>query len=292
MEIKKFYHQPEFQDFMENDPEILEHAQFEIALTAYRSQLSSFLLDGYCKVCDQPTTFLVDRLYGAQETAEGWRPNWRERLVCQSCQLNNRQRAMAHQLKTASTTRLAQGSTPLSLYAMEQISPLFNWLKNNLTQVTCVGSEYLQPEFASGTMVEGIRHEDAESLSFNDHSFDFITSNDVLEHVNAPERAITEIYRILKPTGEVFITIPFHLFTAPTVRRALLKNGMIEHLLPPLYHGNPLSAEGSLVFHDFGWEFVKQLKVSGFQEVALCSYWSYLYGYLGDTQQYFFWARK
>jgi hypothetical protein len=292
MELKKFYHQHAFQHFLETDPEILEHAQFETALTIHRSELSKFFLDGYCKVCDQPTTFLVDRLYGAQETAEGWRPNWRERLVCQSCQLNNRQRAMAHQLKAAIATRLEQQQTGLSLYAMEQISPLFHWLKNHLTAIHCVGSEYLNSELSGGTIVDGIRHEDAESLSFEDQTFDLITSNDVLEHVNAPERAMSEMYRILKPAGEVLITIPFHLFTAKNVRRALLKEGKIEHLLPPSYHGNPISSEGSLVFHDFGWEFVEQLRESGFQEVALCSYWSYLYGYLGDTQQYYFWARK
>ncbi len=289
MNIKKFYYQQDFQDFLAHDPEILEQRQFETALTAQRSQLSRFLLDGYCKVCDQPTTFLIDRLYGAQETAEGWQPNWRERLVCQSCQLNNRQRAMVHQLKNALANRPHHPA--LSLYAMEQISPLFHWLKHHLTFIHCMGSEYLNPQLAAGTVVNGIRHEDAESLSFTDHSFDLVTSNDVLEHVNDPERAIAEIYRILKPLGEVFITIPFHLAVAKTVRRAFLKENHIEHWLPPLYHGNPLSSEGSLVFNDFGWDFVEQLKTIGFQEVALCSYWSYLYGYLG-TQQYYFWAQK
>ncbi|MEN8221023.1 MAG: class I SAM-dependent methyltransferase, partial [Pseudomonadota bacterium] len=246
----------------------------------------SFLLDGYCKVCDKPTTFLVDRLYGAQESVEAWMPNWRERLVCAHCQLTNRQRAILHVIKEAVATRTGQ---TVSLYTMEQITPLFTWLSHNFENVT--GSEYLGEGIEGGTIVDGMRHENVEAFSFSDQSFDIITSNDVLEHVNLPEQAFGEMYRVLKPGGEIFVTIPFHINAIQTVRRAKLVNGEVKHLLPPIYHGNPLSEKGSLVFNDFGWDFVEQLKAVGFQEVSLCHYWSYLYGYLGDPQ-YYFWAYK
>ncbi len=65
-----------------------------------------------------------------------------------------------------------------------------------------------------------MRHENIEALSFADQSFDIILSNDVLEHVNLPERAVAEIYRILKPGGEFFMTVPFHPNALQTVRRA------------------------------------------------------------------------
>jgi len=265
---------------------IREHVQFETAIMSRRLSEQSFLLDGYCKVCDKPTTFLVDRLYGAQESVEVWMPNWRERLVCAHCQLTNRQRAILYVIKEAVATRTEQA---VSLYTMEEITPLFTCLSHNLENVT--GSEYLGEGIEGGTIVDGMRHENVEALSFSDQSFDIITSNDVLEHVNLPEQAFGEMYRVLKQGGEIFVTIPFHINAIQTVRHAKLVNGEVKHLFPPIYHGNPLSEKGSLVFNDFGWYFVEQLKAVGFQDVSLCHYWSYLYGYLGEPQDYF-WAYK
>jgi SAM-dependent methyltransferase len=297
MKIRKFKRQQDFQNVLAYDPDIREHAAFEVAIMSRRQGNKRFSLEGYCKVCERPTTFLVDRLFGAQETAEGWLPNWRERLVCTHCHLKNRLRAMLHAIKEVALTRLSKGQS-VSLYAMEQITSLFAWLNKQSQQIenlTCVGSEYLGEKIEGGTIVDGIikgiRHENIEALSFADHSFDIITSNDVLEHVNLPEQAIAEMYRVLKKEGEIFITIPFHLNAFQTIRRAQLVNGEIKHLLPPLYHGNPLSKKGSLVFNDFGWEFLEQLKAAGFCDVSLCHYWSYLYGYLGEPQ-YYFWAYK
>lgn len=290
MNIQKFHSQKDFHHFLENDPEVQKHLQFEAAIMSRRRYEQTFWLEGYCQVCDKPATFLVDQLYGAQETPQGWLPNWRERLVCKHCQLTNRQRAILHVLKEAVATHLV-GEQPLSLYAMEQLSPLFKWLSQHLPNVICLGSEYFGEPINSGTIVNGLRHENVENWSFTDQSFDFIISNDVLEHVNLPERAIAEMYRTLKSQGQFFITIPFCLNAVHTVRRAEVVAGVVKHLLPPNYHGNPLSSKGSLVFHDFGWEWVEQLKQAGFQEVSLCSYWSYLYGYLG-APQYYFWARK
>lgn len=293
MRIRKFYQQQNFQNFLDNDSDISEHIQFEDAIMSHHMSEQSFLLDGYCKICDKPTRFLVDRLYGAQETTEGWKPNWRERLVCNDCQLNNRQRAILHVIIEAVKKRI-DNQQSVSLYAMEQITPLFTWLSNNLN-ITCIGSEYLGDDIEGGNIVDGIikgmRHENVEALSFFNQSFDIITSNDVLEHVNLPELAIREMYRVLKPGGEIFITVPFHLNEVKTVRRAKLVDGKLQHILSPMYHGNPLSEEGSLVFNDFGWEFVEQLKEVGFEDVSLCHYWSYLYGYLGEPQ-YYFWAFK
>jgi SAM-dependent methyltransferase len=235
---------------------------------------------------------LIDKQYGAEEISQGWFPNWRERLACSHCQLNNRQRAMLHALKEAVKVRMAETpSESLFIYAMEQISPTFHWLSEHLPQVTCIGSEYLGDQLLGGTIVNGIRHENVEALSLADQSVDMILSNDVLEHVNLPELAMVEMYRVLKPRGEIFVTIPFHLNTFPNTRRAHLVQGTLTHLLPPIYHGNPLSEAGSLVFNDFGWEFVEQLKTVGFQDVSLCHYWSYLHGYLGEPL-YYFWAYK
>ena len=56
-----------------------------------------FLVPGYCYVCDKPSEFLVDFLRCPEVEAGKTRiPNWRERLVCPNCNLNNRMRAIVH----------------------------------------------------------------------------------------------------------------------------------------------------------------------------------------------------
>lgn len=42
------------------------------------------------------------------------------------------------------------------------------------------------------------------------HSFDYIVCTEVLEHTLQPFRAVEELFRILKPGGHVFLTVPFN----------------------------------------------------------------------------------
>ncbi len=55
--------------------------------------------------------------------------------------------------------------------------------------------------------------EDVRDLSFNDDSFDKVVTISVLEHVypeqDGDEKALTEIKRVLKPQGKVFLTVPY-----------------------------------------------------------------------------------
>jgi SAM-dependent methyltransferase len=49
---------------------------------------------------------------------------------------------------------------------------------------------------------------DITALTFEDESFDSIVCNHVLEHVPADRKAISELYRILKPGGWASIQVP------------------------------------------------------------------------------------
>ena len=276
-------------DFLERSPDVRERLAFETGLAARHRHDDSFVLEGYCLACDSTTGFLVDQQFGAQRSADGWVPNWRERLVCEACHLINRQRAIAWAAREALGQRGPSDS--LVLYAMEQVTPLFQWLRANLSGVSCIGSEYLGDELRGGMVVDGVlpglRHEDVEALSLADASVDVIVSNDVFEHVNEPRRGLREMFRVLKPGGEMLLTVPFWHERERSVRRAERVGGELRHLLPPAYHGNPLSEEGSLVFHDFGWDFLEDLRRAGFEDVSLCWYWSYLYGHLGCPLHFF-----
>lgn len=50
---------------------------------------------------------------------------------------------------------------------------------------------------------------DGKKLPFNDASFDAIVCFEVFEHVFNIEEVLAEIYRVLKPNGQLLISIPF-----------------------------------------------------------------------------------
>lgn len=51
-------------------------------------------------------------------------------------------------------------------------------------------------------------HGSGEYLPFADGSFDLVTCSEVLEHIRNPERALTEMRRVLKPTGLLLLSTP------------------------------------------------------------------------------------
>ena len=69
--------------------------------------------------------------------------------------------------------------------------------------------------------------------------------------------------------------------------RARLTSNGIENLLPPQFHGNPISEEGSLVFYDFGWDLLHQFVSAGFSDALVEVYASKEYGHLGGGQVVF-----
>ena len=50
---------------------------------------------------------------------------------------------------------------------------------------------------------------DVSNLGFWDNSFDYIFMLEVLEHVQEPSNAMSEIHRCLKPGGKLFMSTPF-----------------------------------------------------------------------------------
>ena len=50
---------------------------------------------------------------------------------------------------------------------------------------------------------------DAHSLPFADNSFDTIIAFEVFEHLKDPKTASDEIFRVLRPQGSAYISIPF-----------------------------------------------------------------------------------
>lgn len=52
-------------------------------------------------------------------------------------------------------------------------------------------------------------HYDIVDLKFSDADFDAIYCQSILEHVPDPQRAIGELYRVLRPGGAIWMQLPF-----------------------------------------------------------------------------------
>lgn len=252
----------------------------ERTLTQVHHHADEWPLVGYCEACQEVRAFQV-------RTAPHTETNWRETMHCEVCHLNNRLRHIAGYLRQTVTL----GS---QLYLYEQVTPFYRWARTTYGEPNVTGSEYLGDHIESGTMREGIRHEDGRHLSFVDASFDVLVSCEVFEHVPDIHAVLGEANRVLRPGGELVMTIPFMSGADKTVQRARLsEEGTLEHLLPPTYHGNPIDPEkGSLVFYDYGWDFLQICTDAGFRDAYMLPYYSLWYGYLGEGLQNMFLAVK
>jgi len=270
----------EFQQLQLSD-QIKQLTVLEDDLIEQAKGRENFLFEGFCDPCNQTVYFLVDKLSGARQEGDHWIPNWRERLVCPVCHMINRQRLIA---TLVSQELHGIDSSGAMVYFMEQVTPIYHWAKQVFPGCQIIGSEYLGYAYSSGAVVRGLRHEDVMALSFKDSSVDLIVSNDVFEHVPNPARAFSECARVLRPGGVMLATIPFHSNTVVSVTRATLSGDDLTNILPPVFHGNPVSADGSIVFTDFGWDILDDIREAGFSDARIEVYASAEHGYLGGGQ--------
>ena len=262
-----------------------ERRQTNIANVSFEKSLipdacTEFTYKGYCYVCKTPVDFIVDFNY-SYEVEGVLTPNWRERLVCPICHLNNRMRAVVHVFDLECHPKSNRSPR---IYITEQTTALYKLFKQSFSSVC--GSEYLGSSVdCGGCNSKGIRNEDLTRLSFGSNEIDFILSFDVLEHVPNYKKALAECFRCIKSGGVLFFTVPFVRTSEKNIVRAhLTQTGEIVHLLPPEYHGDPINSDGCLCFYHFGWEILEDLKAVGFKDSQALFYWSKYFGYLGGEQ--------
>lgn len=248
---------------------------------------TSFETSGFCYVCGERSRFHSDLLYGGTFSGGLPLPNWRERVVCKRCGLNNRVRASIHLLEQIGTP-----APDSRIYVTEQVTPLFKWLSVNYRQT--IGSEYIGEAVPWGEKNSlGVRNESVTQLTFADESMDYILSFDVFEHVPDYLKAFRECVRCLRSGGMLLFTVPFRSDSVGHIERAFVTtDGQIVHRLPAEYHGDPFNAEGCLCFHHFGWALLDELRNIGFVRVAAHLYWSDELGYLGGEQIIFVGYKK
>jgi len=248
-----------------------------------------FKFPGYCAACDGVRPLHLNWHFSGGG-AGSIHPAWTETGVCGGCGLNSRMRAVVDLLRK----RVDLGAVRRA-YVAEQTTPSFRVLSGLLPSL--VGSEYLGPQYESGQIVqpddskEAIRHEDLTALSYETGHFDLVVTQDVFEHIPDYRKAFAELSRVLSPNGLMVFTIPFFSEREETQIRAVLEPDGVRHNLPPEIHGNPVSAEGSLCFQNFGWDILDDLRSQGFAEARAFLYWGPWQGHLG-APFFVFEARK
>jgi ubiquinone/menaquinone biosynthesis C-methylase UbiE/glycosyltransferase involved in cell wall biosynthesis len=194
-------------------------------------------MDGFCPICEAKSTFVSNHKW--------LRDNYR----CETCQSIPRQRYLQHTLHS-----LIPGWQNMRIH---ESSPCNDFIKRCVTGYT---ASQFYPGKKPGERVGAFTNENIEALTFSDNTFDIFLSQDVLEHVFNPEKAVREMLRVVKVGGYVMFTIP--VFSAKkTLQRARLgEHGNVEYIEDAVYHGNPIDSDGSLAVWDYGQDFIDNLK--------------------------------
>src|SRR5687767_5093589 len=188
---------------------------------------------GYCSCCGNQTVFVA---------YDAW---LRDFYTCRRCGSVPRQRHLQ--------TVLDENISGWHDLVVHESSPSNDYISRFCSDYS--GSQYF-PDVPRGELRDGVRSEDVEALTFADESIDLFITQDVLEHVFNPDKAIREIHRVLRPGGAHVFTAPKHRGLAYSRRRArLLADGTVEHLLPEEFHGNPIGDNKALVTWDYGYDF-------------------------------------
>ncbi len=116
-------------------------------------------------------------------------------------------------------------------------SPWCSWLPKNTTYqgIDIKNSE----EFGMKKNNEGIMYYDGTKIPFDDNSFDNVLCIEVLEHALEPQLLLSEITRVLKPNGNIFLTVPwsarrhhipydFHRFSRERLQSLFSCNGFSQ----------------------------------------------------------------
>lgn len=206
---------------------------------------------GYCGCCDNDTYFVE------------LGPWLRDEYICSYCRSIPRNRALIRTIQL-----FAPEYKAMHLHESSPGNQSSQHLKRNCKNYS---DSQFYPDVTPGTVYKGFRCENLEQLTFADNTFDLFITSDVFEHVMDPESAFREIARVLRPGGMHIFTMPWYPELSVTRRRAALgDNGKIVHLEKPIYHGNPVSEDGSLVTVDWGLDFCD--KVYEFSKMSTTIY--------------------
>jgi len=189
----------------------------------------------------------------------------------------NRQLVLGLMITLSITEKYCYNKIPntLKIYNTECNGPVHNVFKTYFKNYVC--SEFMTSSTSPGHILNGVRHEDLQKLSFDDNSFDIVLSSEVFEHIPNPYKAHKEVFRVLKPGGKHVFTVPFVEDGYDDATFAEINDyGKIQYhndkkygLIGPLYHGDPVHKNGILVYKIFSKNMFNKLCKIGYRTKVL-----------------------
>jgi SAM-dependent methyltransferase len=190
---------------------------------------------GYCNICEAKTIFFEFK-------------SWlRDNYKCGRCGSIPRNRALINTLNT-----FYPDWKNLRIHESSPGGPVSEYLAK---KAKYYNSSHYYEDVPRGVYKGAHRSEDLTNLTFNDQDFDLFITADVFEHVFEPQKAFSEIARVLRPGGAHIFTMPWYPGLKSSLQRAVLNKEKIELLQEAVYHGNPIDDNGSLVTYDWGQDF-------------------------------------
>jgi SAM-dependent methyltransferase len=239
---------------------------------------------GICNLCGNATVFVCIDAHTA-----------RNNMYCPFCYSSSRKRHVAKVIlsqaekkqagnKVSSIAQLGKANK-LSFYNADVDDAFFKYLYRSDLYFCST----FQPNIPPGT--ETRKHvycQSLENLTFADDNFDFVITEDVLEHVRNHEQAFRELHRVLKTGGHHIFTIPCN-FDQPTIVRVDTSGEEDIYLLPPEYHGDRIRGK-ILAYRTFGIDIFELLEKLGFATQVYFS--NYIDRKLGIIDSYVFCSQK
>jgi hypothetical protein len=184
---------------------MLKKIKLKIKAIIKSASIYEFLfLDYYCPICERKIKRFVPLPNSFKENALKYEYKYFgqnehlniEQYSCPNCNSSDRDRLYATYIKMFVPTSPTMKKSLLHVAPSWKLNDLFlkKYFEITTTDLMMEGVDYLMN-------VENMYH-------FNDNSFDCFICSHVLEHVNYPDQALKELYRILKPGGFGIIMAP------------------------------------------------------------------------------------
>lgn len=197
--------------------------------------------------------------------------NFRETLEHQGCL--SRQRAVLLLVEQLISQDHLPAAEQAEVYCPEAVTPFAKRLATLFPRY--MGSEYMPDP--SHPMRASIPHQDLCALTIGDGCVDLVIANELFEHLYNLPAALSEIARILRPSGYLVGTFPFAYDRYDTIVKARHRPDATpgvaaeeELLMEPEFHGNPVDPEqGSLVYQIPGWDLLDQARNAGLADPTI-----------------------
>lgn len=145
-----------------------------------------------------------------------------DNFSCPHCECHDRERHLCMYFDTLSIWDKIASSTVLHFAPEKKI-------KNKITE--CKPKEYVKGDLFPSQ--QDIIKIDVTCIQFIDNYFDLIICNHVLEHVPDDEKALSELYRVLKPGGICILQTPY----SPILRHSFYDENIVDDATKVITYG-------------------------------------------------------